>query len=93
MILYIGTNTIPVGPKGDPGGTTDNRAALITTTGGNGQVIAFSTPLPTANYSLQFNDFGSGLGIQLVTGSKTINGFAINSIVSGDADYTATLYQ
>lgn len=91
MILYIGTNTIPVGPKGDPGGSASNRAGTFTTTGGNGQPINYSSTLGSTNYSLQWNDFGLGLGIELV--SKSATGFIINSNYVGDAEYTATLYQ
>lgn len=93
MILYIGTNTIPVGPKGDSGSLTNIRTGNAIATGSLNQLVTFSSPLANANYSIQWNDFGAGLGIELVPGSKTINGFTINSNYSGNFDYNATLYQ
>ena len=91
MILYIGTNTIPVGPKGDAGTATNTRGGTETANGGLNQQITFSSDLTSANYSIQWNDFGQGLGLQLVAGSKTVSGFRINSNYAGDFDYTVTL--
>jgi hypothetical protein len=72
---------------------TNTRAGSVNATGTLNQPVLYSSPMPNANYSLQWNDFGQGLGLQLVPDSKTANGFAFNSNYPGLFDYTITLYQ
>lgn len=62
--------------------------------GSNGQVIAFSSAMPSTDFVVKIIDY-QGIGIeQDFTGGnpvQTVNGFTINSLVSGEFSYIALI--
>jgi len=64
------------------------RSAGNVNAAGGIQVIIFSTPLATANYSLSIFDI-NGLGIKATAQSE--NGFTINALTAGTFNYIAII--